>query len=118
MRRVHPGFDACGMGAQQEVIDETLLQTSDEGLREQALRRVKRRRDFATHAFIYTLVNAAIWTVWVVIGLTSDSWWPWPVFPTLAWGIGLAADAWDVHVRKPITEESITREMERLRRGA
>ena len=39
----------------------------------------------------------------------------WPVFPMLGWGIGVAANAWDVFVRKPITDADIDREEQRLR---
>jgi 2TM domain len=39
----------------------------------------------------------------------------WPVFPILGWGIGVAANAWDVYGRKPITEDEIRREADRLR---
>jgi 2TM domain len=39
----------------------------------------------------------------------------WPIFPILGWGIGVAANAWDVYGRKPITEEEIRREADRLR---
>ena len=34
--------------------------------------------------------------------------------PSLGWGIGVAANAWDVFARKPITEEDIRRETERM----
>ena len=44
----------------------------------------------------------------------SHSWWPWPVFVTLFWGIGLVMNAWDVYIRKPITEEELRREIEHL----
>jgi len=33
----------------------------------------------------------------------------------LGWGIGVAANAWDVFVRKPITEAEVEREERRLR---
>ena len=39
----------------------------------------------------------------------------WPIFPILGWGIGVAANAWDVYGRKPITEAEIQREADRLR---
>jgi hypothetical protein len=32
----------------------------------------------------------------------------------LGWGIGLAFNAWDVYVRRPITEDEIRHEMQRL----
>ena len=64
---------------------------------------------------IYLLVNAFLWTIWVVIALSSDSWWPWPVFITFGWGIGVVMNAWDVYIRKPITEEELQREIEHMR---
>jgi hypothetical protein len=39
----------------------------------------------------------------------------WPIFPILGWGIGVAASAWDVYGRKPISEDEIRREADRLR---
>ena len=40
----------------------------------------------------------------------------WPIFPILGWGIGVAANAWDVYGRKPITEAEIRAEETRLRK--
>jgi hypothetical protein len=91
-----------------------VIATTAEGLREQALTRIKKRRDFKAHVLVYTLVNSVIWGIWVAIGISSHSWWPWPVFPTLGWGIGLVMNAWDVYVRKPITAEELEHEMESL----
>lgn len=99
-----------------DASDEVLA-SSAEGLREQALRRVKKRRDFHSHAFAYGLINAILWGVWAIIGATSHSWYPWPLWITLGWGIGLAFNAWDVYLRRPIAEEEIQREMDRLRAG-
>jgi hypothetical protein len=84
-------------------------------LRTQARERLEKRRDFKTHVFIYTVVNAVLVAVWAVA--TPDSLF-WPIFPILGWGIGVAANAWDVFVRKPITEAEIDREERRLREGA
>ncbi len=39
----------------------------------------------------------------------------WPIFPILGWGIGVAANAWDVYGNKPPSEDEIQREVERLR---
>lgn len=44
----------------------------------------------------------------------SGSWWPWPIFLTLFWGIGLVTNAWDVYFRKPITEQELRHEMGHL----
>lgn len=93
---------------------EEVVASTPEGLREQALRRVKKRRDFKAHLFVYVLANVMIWGIWVAIGVGSHSWWPWPVFVTLGWGIAVVTNAWDVYVRKPITEDELHREMEQL----
>jgi hypothetical protein len=37
---------------------------------------------------------------------------------TLLWGLGLTFNAWDVYFRRPITEEEIRREMDRLADGS
>jgi hypothetical protein len=85
---------------------------SDSGLREQAINRLKKRRDFRTHLFMYVVVNSMLVVIWAV---TSDGGFFWPVFPILGWGIGLAGNAWDVYGRQEITEDEIRREQDRLR---
>jgi 2TM domain len=81
-------------------------------LREQAIQRLKKKRDFRSHAFIYVAVNAMLVVIWAITG--TDNFF-WPIFPILGWGVGLAANAWDVYGRRPITEDEIRREADRLR---
>ncbi|MGE5635729.1 MAG: 2TM domain-containing protein [Nocardioidaceae bacterium] len=85
----------------------------DDALRQQALERLKKKRDFRTHLFMYVLVNALFVVIWAIA--TPDALF-WPIFPMLGWGVGLAANAWDVYARRPITEEDVRREAERMRR--
>jgi 2TM domain len=80
-------------------------------LREEAISRLKKKRDFRAHVFIYVAVNAMLVVIWAITG--SDFFWP--IFPILGWGIGVAANAWDVYGRKPIRENEIRSEEERLR---
>jgi hypothetical protein len=87
--------------------------SQDEQLRDQALERLKKKRDFRTHVFMYVLVNAMLVGIWAIVSAGEFFW---PVFPILGWGIGVAANAWDVYGRRPISEEQIRREAERLRR--
>jgi hypothetical protein len=86
-------------------------------LRQQARERVEKKRDFKTHLFFYFLINAILVGIWAIV--TPDALF-WPIFPILGWGIGVAGNAWDVFVRKPITDAEIEREEQRLRqrRGA
>jgi hypothetical protein len=74
---------------------EEVLGTTPEALRDEAIVRLKKRRDLTAHAFVYVVVNAVVWGIWTVISLNSHSWWPWPN-------------------RKPITEDELRREIEHL----
>ncbi len=84
---------------------------TEQELREQAIGRLKKKRDFRAHVFIYVAVNAMLVVIWAVTG----SGFFWPIFPILGWGVGVAANAWDVYGRKPISEDEIRRETERLK---
>lgn len=77
--------------------------------REQAIERLKKRRDFQGHLVAYVVINAAIWGIWAATG--AD--YPWPAWVTGGWGIGLLLNAWDVYFRRPITAADIDREMKR-----
>jgi hypothetical protein len=85
---------------------------SIESSRDQAIERLKKKRDFRTHVFMYIVVNAMLVGIWAVTGGGFF----WPIFPILGWGIGIAGNAWDVYGRKPFTEDEIRREQERLNR--
>jgi hypothetical protein len=87
---------------------------NDSDLRDQALRRLKKKRDFRGHVMAYVLVNALLIGIWAVTGAGFF----WPVFALLGWGIGLGMNAWDAYGRRPITEDDIRREEERLRRSS
>ena len=101
------------MASTTELQDE-LIATNPDDLRRQALTSLKKRREFKTHVFIYVTINVLLWAIWTVIGVSTGAWFPWPVFVTAGWGIGVAANAWDVYVRGPITEAELQHEIERL----
>jgi hypothetical protein len=84
----------------------------EHALRDQAVASLKQKRGFRTHALVYVLVNALLVGIWAVTD--ADSFF-WPIFPILGWGIGLGANAWGVYGRKPISEDEIRRETDRLR---
>jgi 2TM domain len=84
---------------------------TEQQLRERAVERLKKKRDFITHVFIYVAVNAFLVAIWAVTGAGYF----WPIFPILGWGIAVIANAWDVYGRKPISEDAIRREADRLR---
>jgi len=76
--------------------------------REAAVKRVKAKRDFRTHAATYVIVNAMLVGVWALSGAGYF----WPIWVIAAWGVGLALNAWSVYFEKPISEAEIRREME------
>lgn len=82
-----------------------------ESERELAVSRVKKRRDFHTHLVAYVVVNAALWAIWAVTGAG----YPWPAWVTGGWAIGVVLNAWDVYMRRPITEADVQRELDRAR---
>jgi hypothetical protein len=86
---------------------------SEADLRQQAIRSLKKKQDFRSHVVAYVLVNALLVGIWAATGANFF----WPIFPIIGWGIGLAFNAWDVYGRRPLSEEQIRREQERLRRG-
>jgi hypothetical protein len=88
---------------------------SEGDLRAVAVRRLKKQREFRVHLASFVSVNAFLWCIWLVSGVFSGAWFPWPIFPTLGWGIGLAAHGADAYGRETLTEAAIAREMDRLR---
>jgi 2TM domain-containing protein len=90
------------------------LTTPEQAARDQAVQRLKKQRDFRGHLLAYLLVN----TLLVVIWATTSHGFFWPAFVIVPWGLGVAANAWDVYGRQRLPEEAIQHEMERhTRRG-
>jgi hypothetical protein len=88
------------------------LTAPDDALRERAVKRLKKRRDFYGHVLVYTLVNTFLVVIWAV---TGDGGFFWPIFPMVGWGIGVVMNAWDVFGGgDEFDEERIHREMQRL----
>jgi 2TM domain-containing protein len=54
---------------------------TDQQLRELA----KKRVDFRRHLVVYFIINGLIWTVW----LLTEQKYPWPIWPTAGWGVGI-----------------------------
>jgi 2TM domain-containing protein len=78
--------------------------------REEALLRLKKRRDFQGHLVAYAVVNAALWAIW---GATGAGY-VWPAWVSGGWAIGLILNAWDAFFRAPISEADVQREIKRL----
>ena len=85
--------------------------TDDQALRERAVKRLKKQRDFRIHLLMYVLINGLLVVIWSMTGAGFF----WPIFPIAGWGIGVAANVWDAYGRDVPAEAEIRREMDRLR---
>lgn len=94
-------------------IDDRANAGADTVLREEARKRVERKRGFWTHLAVYLAVNGVLVVVWAWTGAPFF----WPIFPIVLWGVGLAANAWDAFGARPISETRIQREIDRMRRS-
>lgn len=79
-------------------------------VREQARKRIEGRREFASHAVAYVVINAALVGIWAITGGYF-----WPAWVMGCWGAGLVLHAWDTFGRRPVTDEDIEAELLRRR---
>jgi uncharacterized ion transporter superfamily protein YfcC len=85
--------------------------TGDEtDLREEARKRVTKKRDLGAHVVVYVVVNTMVVVLWAMTG----GGYFWPAWLMVCWGVGLILNIWDVYFRRPVTEHDVDREMDRL----
>lgn len=53
-----------------------------------------RRRHVAAHLLVYSLANAVLVAVWLVGGLASGNWFPWPLLVLAGWGLVVQLHWW------------------------
>ncbi|TLV00993.1 2TM domain-containing protein [Dyadobacter luticola] len=60
---------------------------------QQIWRKAKKRAGFKMHLRTYLIVNTGLWLLYLATGYPnlSEAGVPWPIFPMLGWGIGLAS---------------------------
>ncbi len=99
---------------------------SDEEIRSLAVQRVRRKRGFFSHLTVYLVVNAFLWFMWALSasGLAGGYGWgmrgtvfPWPVFITVFWGMGLVFHCLSVFaLHSGWEQKEINKEIERLKK--
>lgn len=72
----------------------------------------QRRASFKSHALAYLIVNLFLWVLWFFNSKTNNSVYPWPIWTTLGWGIGLAFHFAGAYVFPKIN--SVEKEYEKL----
>ncbi len=51
------------------------------------------REELGGHVRAYVGVMVLLVGIWLSVALTGGGWYPWPVWPALGWGLGLASHA-------------------------
>jgi hypothetical protein len=85
---------------------------NDSELRADAIKRLKRRRDFMSNLGTYLLVNGLLWLIWGLTGADTSGF-PWPAWVSAIWGFILFMHFARAFLRRPISEADIQREMRR-----
>ena len=94
--------------------EPTVAPTSEEDLRKEAVKSIKRKQSFKQTVFAYVVVNLGLIGIWALGG--TDNFF-WPVFVLGGWGIGLVFQGYDAYGRRHlIGEDEISSEMQKLRR--
>jgi fatty acid desaturase len=74
---------------------------------QEARKRVTARREFGSHLVAYVVINSFLVFVWAVTGAGYF----WPAWILAGWGIGIVLHAWDVFVRRPVTDADVEAEL-------
>jgi hypothetical protein len=94
-----PHTDGSQVATQTESPERTFVR-----------QQLQTRRDFASHVFVYLVVNTAVVLIWAITG----SGYFWPAWLIGAWGIGLVMHGWDAFIRRPVTEDDVDKAMRKL----
>lgn len=71
------------------------------------------RAGFKSHLFTYLVVIAGLWVLWGTgIIFRSGSRYPWPIWPTFGWGIGLLSHFAGIYIFKE--NQLVEREYQKL----
>lgn len=75
----------------------------------------KKRASFKKNLITYLIVNAFMWAIWYfTYGRNHNDNWPWPIWASLGWGIGLLFHFFGAYVYPDAN--STEREYERLKK--
>jgi hypothetical protein len=78
--------------------------------REEARKRVVKRRNLSNGLVAYLVINAFLVGIWA----TTGQGYFWPGWVLAGWGAGMVLAVWD-YFRRPITEGDVEAELRRMR---
>jgi hypothetical protein len=112
------------------VVAPSLPQPGDEEVRALAVKQIERRRHFYERVFGAAAVTVVLVVIWAIAEYNNAHGWPtngfsqssgiyhvwnyWIIYPVIALALGVGIDWSHTFNRKPISEEEIRRETERL----
>lgn len=73
--------------------------------------KVQKKRDFFTHLTAYFLVNGLLWTLYIFDGSNT---FPWPLFVTVFWGIGILAHAFETYLGDESYSDAVEKEYQKM----
>ncbi len=77
----------------------------------------KARVEFKANLRKYLSVNALLWAIWFIVNISNKSseWgFPWPIYVTLAWGIVLFFQFYNVYLKH--IDDPVKKEFEKLKK--
>lgn len=114
MRRIYHGDWACRRALPAHTgIDSVGVMSANDPLREQAINRLKAKRQFWGLVVIWIGVSAFCVLIWAISGVGYF----WPMWPMIGIGIGVVAAGWRAFSPNAggISESRIQAEMDKLR---
>ena len=92
---------------------------SEDDIRRSVEKKYKARTELVQHAITYLLINPFLWAIWLFTGTSF----PWPIFVTASWGIGMLShyvDYYNKHgkgaqKREEAIEAEVMRQLELAR---
>lgn len=86
----------------------------DPEVRRRALQRLEERKAFRIHVTVYLAVMVFLTGIWLVSSGGREHYWP--IWPMMAWGLGIALHFGSLFWDKEPTEEQIAAEAQKIRK--
>jgi hypothetical protein len=113
------------------VVARSFPERGDDEIRKLAVKQIERKRRFHARAFGAAAVTVVLVIIWAIAEYNNAHGWPtngfsqssgiyhvwnyWIIYPVIALALGVGMDWWHTSRQKPISEEEIRRETDRLR---
>ncbi|MEM6528113.1 MAG: 2TM domain-containing protein, partial [Chloroflexota bacterium] len=111
--RLYRDFDRYMAGDYGADWGDTVSRKTIQKKWRKQLKQFEARTGVYVHASVFAMINIMLWVIWA-----DDFGFPWPIFPSMGWGIGLAAHAASVLLGKgtsKLNRASVEAELDMMR---